>query len=216
MISLSFSPMLIHKIIVEMFLDEDCYDLIGAKPWKGNLGELQTERIDNTEVKCVYYKNGKLVLHVVCSNSPFKLETEEDVAILNSYFGQVRDRIEYQISDPRGRIVPPITKWILKQCEFNKDVSITDEAQLTLPDVQLSTAFQTFRIYVKNLGGKAHARCESLVKVDRPLVKYMESTINPVSEILSSIDRLSADVKELAKAQNSHLANYHSMDSSKI
>ena len=35
MISLSFSPMLVHKIIVEMFLDEDSYDLIGAKPWKG-------------------------------------------------------------------------------------------------------------------------------------------------------------------------------------
>ena len=61
-----------------MFLDEDSYDLIGAKPWKGNLGELQTERVDNTEVKCVFYKNGKLVLHVVCSNRPFKIETEED------------------------------------------------------------------------------------------------------------------------------------------
>ena len=114
MISLSFSPMLLHKLIVEMFLDEDSYDLIDGKPWKRNLGVLQTERVDNTEVKFVFYKNSKLVLHVVCSNRPFKLETEEDVDILNSYFGQVRDRIEYQISDPRGRIVPPITKWILK------------------------------------------------------------------------------------------------------
>ena len=199
-----------------MFLDEDSYDLIGAKPWKGNLGILQKERIDNTEVKCVFYKNGKLVLHVVCSNRPFKLETEEDVAILCSYFGQVRDRIEYQISDPRGRIVPPITKWILKQCEFNKDVPITDEAQLTLPDIQLSTAFQTFRLYVKNLEGKAHARCESLVKVDQPLVKFMESNINPVAEILSSIDRLSEDIKEIAKTLDLRFANYHSMDSSKI
>ena len=200
MISLSFSPMLVHKLIVEMFLDEDSYDLIGGKPWKGNLGVLQTERVDNTEVKCAFYKNGKLVLHVVCSNRPFKLETEEDVDILNSYFGQVRDRIEYQISDPRGRIVPPITKWILKQCEFNKDVSITDEAQLTLPDLQLSTAFQTFRLYVKNLEGKAHARCESLVKVNQPLVQFLESKINPEAEILSRIDRLSADIKEIAKA----------------
>ena len=60
MISLSFSPMLVHKLIVEMFLDEDSYDLIGGKPWKGNLGVLQTERVDNTEVKCAFYKNGKL------------------------------------------------------------------------------------------------------------------------------------------------------------
>ena len=107
-------------------------------------------------------------------------------------------------------------KWILKQCEFNKDVSITDEAQLTLPDLQLSTAFQTFRIYVKNLEGKAHARCESLVKVNRPLVQFLKSKINPEAEILSRIDRLSADIKEIAKAQNSHLANYHNIDSSNI
>ena len=173
MISLSFSPMLIHKITVEMFLDEDSYDLIDAKPWKGNLGELQTERIDNTEVKCVFYKNGKLVLHVVCSNRPFKIETEEDLAILYSYFGQIRDRVEYQISDPRGRIVSPITKWILKQCEFNRDVPITDDAQLTLPDIQLSTAFQTFRLYVKNLQGKANYRAESLVQVNEPLTQYL-------------------------------------------
>lgn len=216
MISLSFSPMLVHKLVVEMFLDEDSYDLIGVKPWKGNLGILQKERIDNTEVKCVFYKNGKLVLHVVCSNRPFKLETEEDVAILCSYFGQVRDRIEYQISDPLGRIVPPISKWILKQCEFNKDVTITDEAQITFPDMQLSTTFQTFRLYVKDLEGKAHARCESLVKVNQPLVQFLESNINPVAEILSRIDRLSEDIKEIAKAQNSHLAIYHNIDSSKI
>jgi hypothetical protein len=60
--------------------------------------------------------------------------------------------------------VPPITKWILKQFEFNKDVPITDEAQLTLLDIQLSTVFQTFRVYVKNLQDKAHARSETIDK----------------------------------------------------
>ena len=93
---------------------------------------------------------------------------------------------------------------------------ITVEAQLTLPDMQLSTAFQTFRLYVKNLEGKAHARCESLVKVNQPLVQFLESNINPVAQILSSIDRLREYVKEIAEALNSHLANYHSVDSSKI
>jgi hypothetical protein len=85
-----------------------------------------------------------------------------------------------------------------------------------LPDIQLSTAFQTFRVYVKNLGGKAYARCESLVKVDQSLVMFMESNINPVSEILSAIDRLGANVKEVSKTLHEHLANYHSIDSSKI
>ena len=93
---------------------------------------------------------------------------------------------------------------------------ITDKAQLTLPDIQLSTAFQTFRLYVKDLQGNAHARCESLVKVDQPLVKFMKSNINPVAEILSAIDRLGANVKEVSKTLHEHLANYHSLDSSKI
>jgi hypothetical protein len=48
----------------------------------------------------------------------------------------------------------------------------------------------------------------------------MESNISPlvhsVTEIPSSIDRLSADVQEIAEALNSHLANYHNIDSSKI
>jgi hypothetical protein len=68
----------------------------------------------------------------------------------------------------------------------------------------------------KEFGGKACARCESLVKVDLPLVKYMESNIKPVAEILSSIDRLCANVKEVSKTLQEHLANYHSMDSSTI
>lgn len=57
---------------------------------------------------------------------------------------------------------------------------------------------------------------KQLIKVDQPLVKFMESNTSPVAEILSSIDRLSADVKEIAKAQNSHLASYHTIDSSNI
>jgi hypothetical protein len=57
---------------------------------------------------------------------------------------------------------------------------------------------------------------KQLIKVDQPLVKVMESNISPIAEIQSSIDRLSADVKEIAKAQHLHLANYHNMDSSKM
>jgi hypothetical protein len=49
--------------------------------------------------------------------------------------------------------------------------------------------------YMKKFEGKAHARFETLVKIDQSLVMFMESNI-VWSQILSSIDRLSVDVKE--------------------
>ena len=78
------------------------------------------------------------------------------------------------MSDPRGRLTPNITTWILKQCDFDKDVPITDKAQIILPDIQLSSAFETFRLYVKNLGGDAFYRCEDSRQVNQPLCRILK------------------------------------------
>jgi len=99
--------------------------------------------------------------------------------------------VEYQLSDPRGRLVPPITFWILKQCDLNKDVPITDKAQVTLPDVQLSTASKVFRSYVKNLNGQAHYRVEDSLQVNQTL-KFFESALYPQKEITSKLDAILA------------------------
>ncbi len=199
MVNLPFRPLEMHKIQVELSLDKECYELIKTCPWKGNLGREVSEVIDNIEVKYDYYKNGNVIIHLASSNRPFRLETEEALAILFSFLGQVRDRLEYHISDPRGRIVPNITQWILKQCDFNKDVPITDKAQITLPDIQLSTAFQTFRLYVNNLGGKAYDRCEASLNINQPLVTYLNSTINPFVEIFSKLELMSKQINAIAE-----------------
>lgn len=201
---LPFTPLMMHKIVVEMMLDIQFYDLINVKAWKKNLGRLYSETIDKIDVNFVYYKNGKLLVYIVCSNRPFKIETEEDLAILYSFFGQVRDRLEYQISDPHGRLVPNISKWVLKQCEFNKDVPITDKAQLTIPDIQLSTALQTFRMYVKNLNGRANHRCETSMEINQLLPTYLSSNINPSIEILSKLDSLTRDLESIKKTLGIH------------
>ena len=39
-----------------------------------------------------------------CSDNPFKLETDNDVSSLFAFFGQVRDRLLYLLSDVRERI----------------------------------------------------------------------------------------------------------------
>ncbi len=172
--------------------------MINSTPWKGNLGRNIRESIENIIVVYTYYKNGKVQIHIACSNKPFALQTDDDLAVLYSFLGQIRDRLEYHISDPRGRLVPKITKWIMEQCDFNKDVPITDKAQMTLPDILLSTAFETFRLYVKNLEGEANYRCEASLQVNKALPQYLALTINPNAEILSKLDKLNEEIKIIA------------------
>jgi hypothetical protein len=73
-----------------------------------------------------YSPKGRIEVAVRSSDSPFKLETDDDVNILFSFFGQVRDRMLYHFSDPRERVVPPIIYWRLMQCDVNKDIEITE------------------------------------------------------------------------------------------
>ena len=114
--------------------------------------DASNEIIDQTHVKFVYYKNGKVSIYVESSNKPFRIENEDDLAVLYSLLGQVRDRLEYHVSDPRGRLTPIITTWILKQCDFDKDVPITDKAQIILPDIQLVISFRDLSPICKKFG----------------------------------------------------------------
>jgi hypothetical protein len=143
MVSLRSNPLFVHKLQLQLHVEEDCYNLINSTPWKGNQGRVERENVEDTDVKFVFYKNGNITIYIACSNKPFKLETEEDLIILYSFFGQVRDRLEDHVRDPRGRFLPSINSWILKQCDLNRDIAITDNAQLTLPPSVHSTFHST-------------------------------------------------------------------------
>ena len=194
MLKLPWKPLHIHKIQLELCIDKECYELIKGIQYKGNAGRYMDEIIDQMHVKFVYYKNGKVSIYVESSSKPFRIETDNDLVGLYSFLGQARDRLQYHVSDARGRLTPIITTWILKQCDFDKDVPITDKAQLTLPDIQLSSAFETFRLYVKNLGGEAFYRCEDSRQVNQPLVPYLNSTINPAAAMLARIEKMEGKI----------------------
>jgi hypothetical protein len=182
-------------------LDKDYYHMMSAREWPQNKGKALHEFIDGRKIEFIHYRNGKILISISCSEKPFGIETEEDILNLFSFFGQVRDRLEYQISDPRGRIVGPIGSWILKQCEINKDIPITDEAQVTLPDIQLSTAFRVFRLYVKNLGGQPYYRIEKLLQVNQPL-RLLESVLNPHAALEKRLDLLAAKLDSIISINN--------------
>ena len=194
MLRLPWRPLHIHKIQAELTIDKECYQLIKGIQWRGNAARCIEEPIDHTHVKYAYYKTGKVALYVESSRKPIKIETEDDLAVLYSLLGQVRDRLECHVSDSRGRLTPNITSWILKQCDFNKDVAITDKAQIILPDIQLSSALETFRLYVKNIGGDAFYRCENSRQINQPLVPYLNSTINPAAALFARIEKMEGKI----------------------
>lgn len=192
----------IHKIEIETSLDKkkllekDYYHRISTKEWPHNKGKVVEEFIDERKVTYVYYRNGKIEIWIASSEKPFPIEREDDIPCLYSFFGQLRDRLEKHVVDPRGRLVPPITTWILKQCDLNKDVPINDKAQITLPDIQLSTAFRVFRAYVKNLDSQGIDRIEESLKVNQPL-GILESILNPYASFEKKLDSLEAKLDSL-------------------
>lgn len=194
----------INKIELEAAIDKkkmlekDYYYSFSVKEWPQNKGKLIEEFIDERKINFVHYKNGKVMIIISCSHKPFDIETEEDILNLFSFFGQVRDRLECQMSDHRGRLVGPIGNWILKQCEVNKDVPMTDKAQVSFPNIQLFTASRVFRAYVKILAGNALYRIEELLQLDKPL-KLFESALYPQKEINSKLDAKLEEILDILK-----------------
>jgi len=183
----------IHKlqlqviIDIKKLLDIDYYDRISSKVWSQNKAKALEEFVDERKITFAYSKNGTVRIWVACSEKPFSIETDDDIFILYSFFGQIRDRLECHIQDPRGRLVPSLPDWILKQCDLNKDVPITNQAQVSLPNIQLSTAFHVFRLYVKNLNGQSHYRIEDSMQVNEPL-RFLKRILNPYEALQDKID----------------------------
>jgi len=108
----------IHKIQLEVaidkkkMLDKDYYGKMPVSEWSQNKGKAIKDFIDERKIEFVHYKNKNVMISISCNEKPFNIETEEDILNLFSFFGQVRDRLEYQMSDARGRLVAPIGNWI--------------------------------------------------------------------------------------------------------
>ena len=152
LVRLPFIPTYIHKLHLTMSIDKGYYNTLQRESAPRNKAKIYEEYIGINLTKYTYSPNGTVEVAVRSSNSPFKLETDDDVNILFSFFGQVRDRMLYHLSDPRERVVPPIIYWRLTQCDLNKDIEITEKMQFTLPDIQLRYGGRVFREYVKLFG----------------------------------------------------------------
>jgi hypothetical protein len=176
---LPFAPPHIHKILLMLHIDREYYTTLDKKPRDGNLAKVYEEWIGKAFVTYTYNKNGRVEIALACSRNPFKLQTDDDVIILFSFLGQVKDRMLYHLDDIRERGVPSELRWVLKACDLNRDVEISDEMQITLPDIQLKYAGRVFRLYVKALGERALCRGEESLTLNLTLDRAFNELRNP-------------------------------------
>lgn len=173
----------IHKIQLLTSINKEYYDdLDGIRAHAVNRAKIHEENVGNRRVTYTFSPNGTVEIAIACSNSPFRIESEEDIYRLFSFLGQVRDRLLCLVSDPHEREVSEVDKWILKSCDLNKDVEISDKCQIVLPDLQLRYAGKVFRIYVKSISDKAVARVERSFKIDLSLSDALDSILHPSVE----------------------------------
>jgi len=120
---LPFQPLNMHNIHLWTIIDKSHYNELFLK-LAINKTKIVRERIGLREVIYKFHKKGSIEIDISCSPNPFQIETDNDVNNFFIFLGKVQYTLAYILSDPRERIVPSVDTWILKSCDFNKDIEI--------------------------------------------------------------------------------------------
>lgn len=189
-----------------LYIDKQYYRELSHKEGYVNRAKRHEEIIGRRHVKFVLSPNGSVEIYVRSSDTPFRIETDGDEIIIFSFLGQLRDRLVYWITDIRECSIPPITEWILKACDLNKDIRIDEKTQLSLPDIQLKTAAGVFRLYIKSLKDRAVCRAEESLKVDALLPEALDNIRYPYKSIENKLFDIGQQIKDIKYSLNNGAA----------
>jgi len=163
-------PICIHKPSFKLNINKNYYDEINIHQiTQGNKSKSYETNIGTRNVKYQVYPDGTVMIYISCSNTPFKLEVEEDVSSFFAFLGQVKDRLIYFLNDLSESAIPPIMDWILVQCDLNKDIGINIIEELSIPNLQLRIHDRIFRLYVKSIQGSSSYRLEESKQVNQEI-----------------------------------------------
>ena len=172
-----------HNIHIRTIIDKNHYEEIKIQPCSyQNKTKIQREWIGPREVIYKFNKNGSIEIEIACSKNPFPIETSYDVFSFFVFLGEVKYTLAIILNDPRVRIVPSLDTWIVKYCDFNKDIELDDEniGQLMDLNIQIKYVGEAFRLYVKNLEDRFVLREEKVMKINQPVTTFMnDSILNP-------------------------------------
>ena len=187
---LPYAPPYLHKLQLMFRLNKEYYNELERKEEPINRTKSHVEIIGRRHVTYALSPNGTVEVYIATTDTPLRIEEDEDVSAIFAFLGQVRDRFLYHVSDIRERHVPPLLSWVLKQCDLNKDIEISDKAQIALPDIQLIHADRVFRLYVKIIEGKAYCRGEESLVLNQLLPHALDTIRHPYKSLESKIDTL--------------------------
>ena len=148
-----------------------------------NNGKHYQEVIGNSLVTYTFYKRGTVDIQVLCSNNPYKLETEEDRSRILVFFGQLRSGLIGLLCDKHERIVPDILQWDLTECDINKDIKVSDILHLTGIKIQIRHLDHLFRIYIKAMGKDTICRIEENMRPKIGAMEFINDVFNPLEKL---------------------------------
>lgn len=108
LLHIPFVPLYMHKLQLMTCIDKEYYNHLPQKEVPINKAKCHEENIGRRHVKYTLYPNGTVEIAVKSSDTPFRIETDDDELAIFSFLGQVRDRLLYVVRDPKERHVPPI------------------------------------------------------------------------------------------------------------
>jgi hypothetical protein len=190
LVALAYATPCIHKLVLMFHLNSEFFNELKQREQPINRAKPYEENIGRRHVTYRLSPNGTVEVYIATTDTPFRIERDEDISLLFAFLGQVRDRFLYHVSDIKEKHVPNLLNWILKQCDLNKDVEIDHIAQLTLPDIQLKSADRVFRLYVKIINGKAYCRGEESLVLNQILPEAFDNIRHPNKSLEGKIDHL--------------------------
>jgi hypothetical protein len=192
------TPLEIHKIQLELKLNPEYYNEICLLARSENKRKAHEEIIASVLVRYLFYPNGTVMIFVARSNTPFKLERNEDLGRLIAFLGAVRDRLVVFLHDRHERAVPDIMQWHLTECDINRELSVSGWLQFTGLNIQVRHAFHLFRLYIKSKGENTLCRVEELITPkNKPVLKAINDVFNPTERLEKQIEDLNLKIDRL-------------------
>lgn len=177
------SPLLVHNLTFKTKITHECYSELNLPAYRRNNGKYHELIIGKTKVDYILYSSGTVVIHTTCSNYPFKVETEEDRLEIIGYFGQIRAGLINLLNDRHERIIPHISEWEVTECDFNKDIKISDYFHITALKVRIKHLDHLLGLYVKAMEQDTVLRIEETKRSNVRVVDFITDTFNPMEKI---------------------------------
>ena len=138
--------------------------------------------------------NGTVNVEVMCSNHPFRLQTEEDRSHLLVFLGQIEQVIISILSASHGRIVPNVLEWEVTECDINKDVKVSDWFHYIGLRIQVKHMDHLFSLYIKSIGKDTVYRVEERKHPHKPALDFINDIFNPMEKVEKQIVALNTKI----------------------